>query len=152
MTTDIMNTRELLPQPRSDGQPQTAVRWAGDGWWIVTTDGDGRVHANVGPFPDTDSVEAQLRRQAEQAGGLPANRGHDTTDQTEIIDTLIREGLTRRLANASRAWLKAIDATGGAVAWNDGRDIFDPRLAAGACPQIDKRYRQMQAANNACQQ
>lgn len=83
----------------------------------MTTDCDGRVHANVGPFPDTGSVEAQLRHQAEQTGGLPANRGHETTDQTDIIDTLIREALTRRLANASRAWLRTIDATGGTVAW-----------------------------------
>ncbi|MDE2905845.1 MAG: hypothetical protein OXQ28_07145 [Acidobacteriota bacterium] len=146
---DSRDPARLLPQPRSNGKLQTAVRWADDGWWIVTTDGDGRVHANVGPFPDTESIEAQLRRQTKQTGGMPANRGHETTDQTGIIDTLIREGLTRRLANASRAWLRTIDASGATVAWNDGRNIFDPRLAAGACPQIDERHRQMQTANDA---
>lgn len=147
MTTT--NTQVARPQPRNDGKPQTAVRWADDNWWIVTTNGNGQVRANNGPFPTTAAVEEHLRYEAAHGDGLQPNRCHPASDPTEIINTLLREGLTRRLANASRAWIEAIDATGGSVAWRDGQDIFDPRLSAGPCPQIDERQREMHKANNA---
>ena len=128
---------------------RTALRWTDRGWYIITSDEAGKASSREGPFHDVNDVESRLRTQANGTKEDPDNPRLEDDDPSERIDTVIREGLTHRLLGEARAWIDAVDATGGMVGWRRSRHVFDARLAAGRNAAIDDGFRKMRDANDA---
>ena len=128
---------------------RTALRWTDDGWYIVTSDDAGKASSREGPFHDLSEVEWRMRTQVNARAEDPNNPWLENDEPSERIATVTREGLTHRLLGKARAWIDAIDATGGIVGLKKSLHVFDARLAAGENAAIDDSFRKMQDAVDA---
>ena len=134
---------------------RTALRWHGNGWYIVTSaPAKRKVTRRDGPFQNlmdgNGRTSAEDRLVRTRTGREDVNWEDLETADREPIDRIIQEGLTERIHAAARAWIAQIGqaragrAIAGAFVGSDAQ--FDEVLAGNGASKPDPGFEKLREA------